>query len=78
MLSRLTMVGHATLEGSINYALTERQRLPAVAHFNVHVMKSRRAQAIRQRLLRNCVAGMPQIIVSFCWSYPGSNPLLQP
>jgi hypothetical protein len=31
MLSRLTMVGHAALEGSINYALTERQRLPAVA-----------------------------------------------
>jgi hypothetical protein len=44
--------------------------LPAVAHFNVDVMKSRRAQAIRQCLGRNRVAGVAEM--QFKYWYKGN------
>jgi hypothetical protein len=44
--------------------------LPAVAHFNVDVMKSRRAQAIRQCLRRNRVAGVAEM--QFKYWYKGN------
>ena len=44
--------------------------LPAVTHFNVDVMKSRRAQAIRQWLGRNRVAGVAEM--QFKYWYKGS------
>jgi hypothetical protein len=39
--------------------------LPAVAQFNVDVMKSRRAQAIRQCLRRTRVAGVAEMQLKY-------------
>jgi len=44
--------------------------LPAVARFNVDVMKSRRAQAIRQCLRRSRVAGVAEM--QFKYWYKGN------